>query len=169
MSKTPKTDIMLHGVLRMPTDMWSNDPLDMYQRHTRYIQASDRIIELENKLAAIESVQVPEEPESVRYLRECVVARTRGESTLQYIDILRDMLRRETYRGDYHLKGNLHEQSRAEAAEAKLAAMLKLGEEPSEEMMTAAYHRCGDVTWNQAKGIFAAMFAKLIEQAGVKK
>jgi hypothetical protein len=56
--KSVDHDIMLHGVLRMPTDMWSNDPLDMYQRHARYIQASDRIIELENKLASMASVAV---------------------------------------------------------------------------------------------------------------
>ncbi len=54
----------------------------------------------EAKLAAINAVQVPEEPESVQYLRECVVARTRGESTLQYIDTLRDLLKKESARAD---------------------------------------------------------------------
>jgi hypothetical protein len=53
MSKTPKTDIMLHGVLRMPTDMWSNDPLDIAQRHSRYLQASDLINKLERDKAAL--------------------------------------------------------------------------------------------------------------------
>jgi len=50
-------------------------------------------VKCERELAAIKSQQVPEEPESVQYLRECVVARTRGESTLQYIDTLQSALK----------------------------------------------------------------------------
>ena len=41
---------MLHGVLNMPPDCWSNDCVDEVQRHTRYVEASERIKELEDKL-----------------------------------------------------------------------------------------------------------------------
>jgi hypothetical protein len=54
-------------------------------------------------------------------------------------------------------------------AEAKLAAMLKLGENPSEEMSQAGYMVDSTVEGTGYEDIFKAMFAKLIEQAGVKK
>ena len=127
------------------------------------------------ELKRIREVQVPEEPESVRYLRECVVARTRGESTLQYIDTLRDLLKRVTAERDEKIEvierlnrnygetiERLMEQTKLkQIAEAKLAAMLKLGENPSEEMILAG-HRAGIMMTEE----FKAMFAKLIEQAG---
>jgi hypothetical protein len=50
--------------------------------------------------------------------------------------------------------------------------MLKLGEEPSEEMACIgmeAYHSEFGTPITRYMGIFKAMFAKLIEQAGVKK
>lgn len=47
-------DTMLHGVLRMPPNCWSGTELDVTQRHSRYIQASERIYELEDKLAQVE-------------------------------------------------------------------------------------------------------------------
>lgn len=37
------SDVMLHGVLRMPPELWRDDPLDVSQRHSRYIEASERI------------------------------------------------------------------------------------------------------------------------------
>ena len=37
------SDAMLHGVLRMPPELWRDDPLDVSQRHSRYIEASERI------------------------------------------------------------------------------------------------------------------------------
>lgn len=36
-------DTTLHGVLNMPSDIWSGDALDQAQRHSRYIEASERI------------------------------------------------------------------------------------------------------------------------------
>ena len=42
---------MLHGVLNMPPELWNNDsPIDVAQRHSRYIEASKRIYELEEQL-----------------------------------------------------------------------------------------------------------------------
>lgn len=37
------SDVMLHGVLRMPPELWRTDPMNVSQRHSRYVQASDRI------------------------------------------------------------------------------------------------------------------------------
>ena len=44
------SDVMLHGVLNMPTNLWSSDVLDQKQRYDRYTEASRRILELELKL-----------------------------------------------------------------------------------------------------------------------
>jgi len=44
---------MLHGVLNMPPELWNNDsPIDVMQRHSRYVQASKYIDELEADLTA---------------------------------------------------------------------------------------------------------------------
>ena len=40
------SDIMLHGVLNMPPELWSGSPIDVMQRHSRYVQASQYIDEL---------------------------------------------------------------------------------------------------------------------------
>ena len=40
------SDIMLHAVLNMPADLWSNDVFDKMQRHSRYTEASKRIEDL---------------------------------------------------------------------------------------------------------------------------
>lgn len=36
-------DLMLHGVLNMPPELWGDDPMGLQQRHGRYKQASQRI------------------------------------------------------------------------------------------------------------------------------
>jgi hypothetical protein len=40
------SDVMLHGVLNMPPELWSGSPIDVMQRHSRYLQASEYIGEL---------------------------------------------------------------------------------------------------------------------------
>lgn len=41
------SDIMLHGVLNMPPELWNDQsPIDVMQRHSRYVQASQYINEL---------------------------------------------------------------------------------------------------------------------------
>jgi len=40
------SDIMLHGVLNIPPELWSGTPIDVMQRHSRYVQASEYIKEL---------------------------------------------------------------------------------------------------------------------------
>lgn len=37
------SDLMLQGVLCLPPEMWSGEPLDVGQRYQRYLQASRRI------------------------------------------------------------------------------------------------------------------------------
>lgn len=49
-------DVMLHGVLRMPPDLWRDDPIDVAQRHSRYIEASDRIYALEAENARLRAL-----------------------------------------------------------------------------------------------------------------
>ena len=43
------SDTMLHGILQMPPELWTNDAIDIAQRHSRYLEASKRIIELERE------------------------------------------------------------------------------------------------------------------------
>lgn len=48
------SEIMLHGVLNMPPELWNDaSPIDVMQRHARYVQASKYIDELETELAAV--------------------------------------------------------------------------------------------------------------------
>jgi hypothetical protein len=42
------SDLMLHGVLNMPPELWGDDALDKMQRHSRYVEASKVIEELKN-------------------------------------------------------------------------------------------------------------------------
>lgn len=37
------SDVMLHGVLRLPPDLWRDSAIDIAQRHGRYLEASQRI------------------------------------------------------------------------------------------------------------------------------
>ncbi len=46
------SDVMLHGVLNMPPELWSGSPIDVMQRHSRYIQASQYIYELDAELTS---------------------------------------------------------------------------------------------------------------------
>jgi len=43
------SDVMLHGVLNMPPELWRDSPIDIAQRHARYVEASKRILELEER------------------------------------------------------------------------------------------------------------------------
>jgi hypothetical protein len=47
------SDVMLIGVLRMPPECWSGDAIDVMQRHSRYLQAADRIEAADAKLAKV--------------------------------------------------------------------------------------------------------------------
>jgi uncharacterized coiled-coil DUF342 family protein len=47
------SDVMLHGVLNMPPELWSGSPIDVMQRHSRYLQASKYIDELTEQRDAV--------------------------------------------------------------------------------------------------------------------
>lgn len=48
------SDLMLLGVLRMPPELWNDSPLDIRQRHSRYIEAAARI---ESDAAELEALR----------------------------------------------------------------------------------------------------------------
>lgn len=50
------SDVMLHGVLRMPPKLWTGDVFDVAQRHSRYVQASDRIAADEREIGLLRDV-----------------------------------------------------------------------------------------------------------------
>jgi hypothetical protein len=127
------------------------------------------------ELKRIRDVQVPDEP--VVMTKTFMRGRTMEEHEVVFkhdYDTLRDLLKRESARASeweaeagnqFQYAGRVLEQ--ANAAESINAAMLKLGEEPSEEMRDAG----NEVILNRANTLRAwrLMFTKLIEQAGVKK
>lgn len=47
------SDVMLHGILNMPPELWHDTALDKMQRHSRYVQASKRINDLNKALIAM--------------------------------------------------------------------------------------------------------------------
>jgi hypothetical protein len=47
------SNVMLHGVLNMPPNLWCDSPIDIAQRHSHYKQASQRIEQLERELAEV--------------------------------------------------------------------------------------------------------------------
>jgi hypothetical protein len=47
------SDLMLHGVLNMPPELWHGDPLDKMQRYGRYMEASRRIEDLSKALLSL--------------------------------------------------------------------------------------------------------------------
>lgn len=50
------SDTMLLGVLRMPIHCWSDSELDQMQRHSRYLEAADRIESDEAKIVELRAL-----------------------------------------------------------------------------------------------------------------
>lgn len=44
---------MLHGVLNMPPELWSDYPIDEMQRYSRYMEASRRIEDLNRAITIL--------------------------------------------------------------------------------------------------------------------
>tara|TARA_R110002124_G_scaffold185198_1_gene352660 strand:- start:30 stop:362 length:333 start_codon:yes stop_codon:yes gene_type:complete len=63
------SDAMLHGILNMPTDLWTDDHLNQVQRHNTYVSASKRIYELTDALEKTKLVKVEHHPDIVNRLR----------------------------------------------------------------------------------------------------
>jgi small-conductance mechanosensitive channel len=78
------SDAMLHGILQMPPELWSNDQIDILQRHGRYLEAFKRIMELER-----ERDEARRERDEA--LKECVLAQVGWSEALKQ----RDEARRE--------------------------------------------------------------------------
>jgi hypothetical protein len=151
------------------------DEIDSFELHRQIHCRVDPMMAAKiaslQRLKAIDAVQVPEEPKYVEAMRSLGKTDPAGYGDLvDYIDTLRNLLKRESARASeweaeagnqFQYAGRVLEQ--ANAAEAKLSAMLKLGEEPSEEMRDAG----NEVILNRANTLRAwrLMFAKLIEQA----
>lgn len=47
------SDVMLHGVLNIPPDLWRDDEIDKQQRYSRYLEASKKLYKYE---AALEQI-----------------------------------------------------------------------------------------------------------------
>jgi hypothetical protein len=86
------SDAMLHGILQMPPELWSNDPIDILQRHGRYLEAFKRIMELER-----ERDEARRERDEA--LKECVLAQVGWSEALKQ----RDEARRELVIQKYEL------------------------------------------------------------------
>jgi len=121
------------------------------------------------RLKAIDAVQVPEEPERIVVQIERRIKPKITVIEAHHYDTLRDRLKRESERASeweaeadkqFQYAGRVLEQ--ANAAESKLAAMLKLGAEPSEEMIAVGGE---DLPCpSDAIHVFRAMFAKMMEE-----
>jgi len=167
----------------IPIDEQIAHEIEQFELHAQIHGEADpmmaaKIASLE-RLKAIDAVQVPEEPKCLeQYVRYYTKVSNGGvvqlSSTtllevLTYIDTLRDLLKRESADAKhYREKSDLlsdaafHSEERAEAAEATIAAMLKLGEEPSEEMKKMVCHDFRVIH------VFTSMFAKMVEQSKEK-
>jgi hypothetical protein len=66
------SDVMLHGILNMPTDLWTDDHLNQVQRHNTYVSASKRIYELTDALEKTKIAEVEHHPDIANRLREVV-------------------------------------------------------------------------------------------------
>lgn len=47
------SDLMLHGVLNVPPELWGDDAMDKMQRYSRYMEASRRIEDLNRALITL--------------------------------------------------------------------------------------------------------------------
>ncbi len=122
------------------------------------------------RLKRIDEVQVPDEPDAVKYLREKFGDGSKGFVRLwdgraiaivNLIDTLRDLLRKETVRGDQHLKAFVYEAERADKLQFKLAAIEKMGREPTQAMLDEAQMSPPHLRMNC--DLYRAMFAKMME------
>jgi len=80
---------MLHGVLNMPPDCWCGSPIDVMQRHSRYVEASKRIVELERELAEARK-QIEANHKGVEMLERMVYEAREQRDTLK--DTIKKML-----------------------------------------------------------------------------
>ena len=68
------SDSTLHGVLRMSPDLWQETEVDKMQRHSRYLEASEKILEMEKVISELCKSLEPVysgSPEGRAYLSKC--------------------------------------------------------------------------------------------------
>jgi hypothetical protein len=58
------------GILRMPPRLWSDQAIDVNQRHSTYVWAADQIVELERENAALRNKLAMYEGQT-RFLCQC--------------------------------------------------------------------------------------------------
>jgi len=78
------SDLMLHGVLNMPPELWQDTHIDKMQRYSRYMQASRRIEDMEaiiNRLIDTGVELEGSEPIISCWQRACYEAKEFIEST----------------------------------------------------------------------------------------
>ena len=64
------SEIMLNAVLRMPPELWSNEPLDIMQRHSRYVEAADELDRLRDREKHCPTMDEAEKVALLRALQE---------------------------------------------------------------------------------------------------
>ena len=69
---------MLLGVLKMSSGLWFDDEIDICQRHSIYVEAAERIEELERFIKnGVEHgfISIPEEPDPARKIIDEILNR----------------------------------------------------------------------------------------------
>lgn len=51
------SEVMLLGILRLPPELWRDDPIDVAQRHARYVEAAEMIERLQGVLEALKELR----------------------------------------------------------------------------------------------------------------
>jgi hypothetical protein len=77
---------MLLGVLRMPPECWIDSPIDVKQRHSRYLEAANRIEEMQKKAFDDECV-----------IRDLLVRIADQNDLIRKMKMDNDDLQRKTY------------------------------------------------------------------------
>lgn len=81
------SDTMLHGVLRMPPELWGDGEIDQRQRYSRYLEASRRIEDAEREIERLQ-----------RELGECTAGWETGKRALAENAVLREESKAERER-----------------------------------------------------------------------
>jgi len=76
------SEVMLHGILNMPIDIWSDDILDKRQRHSRYVEASKLIREQEGEINQLRQKLEAAEAECARLKEE------NHNALLSYVELI---------------------------------------------------------------------------------
>jgi hypothetical protein len=115
------SDTMLHGVLQMPPELWTNDAIDTAHRHSRYLEASKRIEQLEYerdeaRMKRDDVMRLTEHEWLLKVACRLVSAGCKSEGILESLDEVireRDQARRECNEAQDGLSKALDERNEA--------------------------------------------------------